>query len=42
MQIFDPIERGSAADTTNGCQTLSYSHVEKDINRNEHLNLNLE
>ena len=38
MQIFDPI----ACDTANGCQTMSFSHVEKDINRKEHLNLNLE
>ena len=40
MQIFDPIARGNAADTSNGCQMISYSHVEKDLNRNEHLNLN--
>ena len=41
MQILDPVARGNAADTTNGCQMMSYSHVEKDLNRNEHLNLNL-
>ena len=29
MQIFDPTARGNAADTTNGCQMMSYSHVEK-------------
>ena len=41
VQIFNPIAYGKAADTTNGCQMMSYSHVEKDLNRNEHLNLNL-
>ena len=41
MQIFYPIARGKAADTTNGCQMMSYSHVEKDLNKYEHLNLNL-
>ena len=38
MQIFNPIARGNAA----ACQMMSYSHVEKDLNKNEHLNLNLE
>ena len=42
MQIFDPITCGNAADTANSCQMMSYSHVEKDLNRNEHFNLNLE
>ena len=37
MQIFDPIARGNAA----ACQMMSYSHTEKYLNRNEHLNLNL-
>ena len=36
MKIFDPIVCGNAADTANGCQMMSYSHVEKDLNRNEH------
>ena len=36
MQILDPIARGNATDTTNGCQ------IEKDLNRNEPLNPNLE
>ena len=30
------------ADTTYAFQTMSYANVEKDINRNEHLNLNLQ
>ena len=42
MQILDPIASGNFSDTANGCQMMSYSHAEKDINRNEHLNLNLE
>ena len=37
MQIFDPIARGNAA----ACQMMSYSHIEKYLNRNEHLNLDL-
>ena len=42
MQIFEPIAGDNAADTSNGCQMMSYSHVEKDPQRNEYLNLNLE
>ena len=38
MQIFDPNALGNAADTADTCQMMSYSHVEKDLNRNEHLN----
>ena len=38
---FQPIARGNA-DTTSGCQMVRYSHVEKNLNRSEHLNLNLE
>ena len=38
MQIFDPMARGNAA----ACQMMSYFHVEKDLNKNEHLNFNLE
>ena len=41
MQIFNTIACGNAADTVNGCQMMSYSHIEEDLNRNEHLNLNL-
>ena len=33
MQIFGPIARGNAVDTANGCRMMSYSHVEKDLNR---------
>ena len=40
--MFGPIARYQAADITSGCQTMSYTHVEKDLNRNEHLNLNIE
>ena len=42
MQMFDLIARGNAADTASGCQMISYSHIEKDLHGNEHLNLNLE
>ena len=38
MQIFDPNALSNAADTADTCQMMSYSHVEKDLNRNEHLN----
>ena len=37
MQIFYSIVLGNAADTANG-----YPYVEKDVNRNLCLNLNLE
>ena len=39
MQIFDPIPCGNAADITNGCQMMSYSHLEKDLNTNENLEI---
>ena len=42
MQIFNPIDCDNAADTANGCQMMICSHEEKDLSRNEHLNLNLE
>ena len=42
IPIFDAITRGNAANTTNGCQMTRYSHVEKDLNMTEYLNLNLE
>ena len=38
MQIFDPIPRGNPT----GSQMMSYSHAEKYLNRNEHLNLKFE
>ena len=37
--IFHLIACGSADDTANGCQTMSYSHVEEDLNKNEHSTL---
>ena len=40
--IIHDIARGNAIDTASGCQMTSYSNVENDLNRNEHLNLNLE
>ena len=40
MQIFDPIAHGNAAYTANDYKMTSYSYVEKDLNRSEHLNLN--
>ena len=42
MQIFDAMACGNAVDTVNSCQIMSYSYVEKDLNKNEHFNLNLE
>ena len=41
MQIFNPIVRGNATDTANGCQMMSYSDIGKNLNGNEHLKLNL-
>ena len=37
MQIFHPKACGNAANTAIGYQMMSYSHVKKDLNRNEHL-----
>ena len=42
MQIFDAIACGNTADIASGCQMMSYSPMEKHLNGNEHLNLNLE
>ena len=43
MQIFYPIAVGNAAwRYQNDCQTMIHAHVENDLNRNEHLNVNLE
>ena len=42
MQIFDPIARGNDADPANCCQVMTYSHVEKYLNRNGSFELNLE
>ena len=43
MQIFYPIAVDNAAwRYQNGCQTMIHAHVENDLNRNEHLNVNLE
>ena len=39
MQIFDPIACGNALYTVDGYQMMSYSHKEKYLNRNKHLNL---
>ena len=41
MQIFNQIARGNG-DTSKCCQMMSYPQVEKDLNMNENLNLNLE
>ena len=38
MQIFDPVASDDTADITNVSQMMSYSHAEKVLNRNEHLN----
>ena len=37
MKMVNLIACGNAG----ACQMMSYSHVEKYLNRNEHLNLNL-
>ena len=42
MEIFELIARYNAVNTANGYHVLSYSYVEKGVNGNEHLNLNLE
>ena len=42
MQIFDPVACGDTADNASGCQMMGHSHVEKDLNRNDHLNSYLE
>ena len=41
MQIFVPVARGNAADTTSGCQMMSYTDAENNLIRNDYLNLNL-
>ena len=41
MHIFDSIARGNS-DITSDCQMMSYPYVEKYLNMNKHLNLNLE
>ena len=42
MQIFRPAADDNGADNANGCQIVSYTHADKDLNRDEHLSLNLE
>ena len=42
MQIFDPITRDNAVNTVSSSQMMKHYHVEEDLNRNEHLNLNIE
>ena len=42
MHIFHLIAWGSADDTANDCQTMSYSHVEEDLNKKEHSTLIIE
>ena len=42
MQIFDPIARGDPVYTADGCQMMSYFHVEEDLNRNGHVKSILE
>ena len=40
MQNFDSAARVNVVDATNDCQMMSYFYEEKDLSRNEHLNLN--
>ena len=42
MQIFYQIAGGNHTGTANGCHMMTYSHVEKDLSRKKHLNLNIE
>ena len=42
VRVFDPVARGNTADTTSCCQMMSYSHVQNNPIRNEHLTLNFE
>ena len=42
MQVFDPVAHGNDTDTANDCQMMNYSPVERNLNRNDDLNLNLE
>ena len=42
MENFEFIACSNAVYTANFCQMMSYSHVEKDVNGNEYLNINLE
>ena len=39
---FDSVPLGNAVNTASGHQMMSFSYVEKDPNRDEDLNLNLE
>ena len=41
MLLIPPIVHGNAFDTTSGGQMMNYSHVEKYLNRNEYLKLNI-
>ena len=41
INTFDPIGCGNA-DTASFFQIMSYTHKEKDLTKNEHLNLNIE
>ena len=40
--MFVPITRGDAANITNSYQTMNYTHIRKDLDRDEHLSLNHE
>ena len=43
MQVFNLIARGNATSRYHQWfQMMSFYHLEKDLNENEHLNLNLE
>ena len=42
MQIFDPTGQANVAGTVTCCAMISHSHVDKDLDKNEHLQLNLE
>ena len=33
MQIFNSASRSKPADIASGCQMMSFSHVEKDLNK---------
>ena len=42
IKVVDSVVRGNTDDNANGCQMMNCTYVKTDLNRDEHLNLNLE
>ena len=42
MHMFDPTACDKATGPVSRCQTMNYSHAQKDLNSNEHLKSNLQ